>query len=83
VKLASLIVGIVLMIISGIAFVVCLLLPAMTSNRVSFEEAMLGLIPSAVVILLALVLTVVAAIFFSKGRRLGSRPSKMKGIETI
>ena len=68
-KLASLIVGIVLMVISGIAFVVCLLLPAMTSNRVSFEEAMLGLIPSAVVFLLAFVLTVVAAIFFFKGKK--------------
>lgn len=68
VKLASLIIGIVLMVFSGIGFVVCLLLPAMTSNRVSFEESMLGLIPSVVVFLLALVLTTVAAIFFFKGK---------------
>lgn len=42
-KLASLIVGILLMVLAGIAFIVCLLLPAMTNNRVSFEESMLGL----------------------------------------
>jgi uncharacterized membrane protein len=68
-KLASLMIGIVLMVLSGIAFVVCLLLPAMTSNRVSFEEAMLGLIPSVAVFLLAFVLTVIAAIFWFKGKR--------------
>jgi uncharacterized membrane protein len=68
VKLASLIIGIVLMVFSGIAFVACLLLPAMTSNRVSFEEAMLGLIPSVVVFLMAFVLTVVSTIFFFKAK---------------
>jgi len=40
-KIASLIIGILLMILAGIGFVVCLALPAMTSNRVSFEESML------------------------------------------
>lgn len=68
-KLASLIIGILLMILSGIAFIVCLLLPAMTDNRVSFEESMLGLIPSVVVFVLAFVLTVVSAIFFFKGKK--------------
>lgn len=68
-KLASLIIGIVLMVLSGVALVVCLLLPAMTSNRVSFEESMLGLIPSVVVFLLAFVLTAVSAIFFFRARK--------------
>ena len=68
-KLASLIIGILLMVVAGIAFIVCLLLPAMTNNRVSFEESMLGLIPSVVVFFLAFVLTVVSAIFFFKGKR--------------
>ena len=45
-KIASLVIGIVLMILAGISFVVCLALPAMTNNRVSFEESLLGLIPS-------------------------------------
>ncbi len=69
-KIASLIVGILLMILSGIVFIVCLLLPSMTNNRVNFEEALLGLIPSAIVFFLAFVLTVVAAIFFFRGRKL-------------
>lgn len=68
-KLASLIIGILLMILSGIAFIVCLLLPAMTNNRVSFDESMLGLIPSVVVFVLAFVLTVVSAIFSFKGKK--------------
>lgn len=68
-KLASLIIGILLMVVAGIAFIVCLLLPAMTNNRVSFEESMLGLIPSVVVFLLAFVWTVVSAIFFFKGKK--------------
>jgi len=68
-KIASLIVGILLMILSGIVFIVCLLLPSMTNNRVNFEEALLGLIPSAIVFFLAFVLTVVSAIFFFRGRK--------------
>jgi uncharacterized membrane protein len=68
-KVASLIVGILLMVLAGITFVVCLLLPAMTDNRVSFEESMLGLIPAAIVFFLALVLSVVSAIFFFKGKK--------------
>jgi uncharacterized membrane protein len=68
-KLASLIVGILLMVLAGITFVVCLLLPAMTDKRVSFEESMLGLIPAAIVFFLALVLTVVSAIFFFKAKK--------------
>lgn len=68
-KLASLIVGILLMVLAGITFVVCLLLPAMTDNRVSFDESMLGLIPAAIVFFLALVLTVVSAIFVLKAKK--------------
>jgi uncharacterized membrane protein len=73
-KIASLVIGIVLMILAGIAFVVCLALPAMTDNRVSFEESILGLIPSAIVFFLAFVLTVVSAIFVFKGRKSGRTP---------
>lgn len=68
-KIASLIIGILGMILAGIAFIVCLLLPSLTNNHVSFEESMLGLIPAAIVFFLALVLTVVAAIFVLKARK--------------
>jgi uncharacterized membrane protein len=69
VKIASLVIGIVLMLLAGITFVVCLALPAMTDNRVSFDESILGLIPSAIVFVLAFLLTVVSAIFVFKGKK--------------
>lgn len=68
-KTAGLVIGILLMILSGIGFVVCLALPAMTDNRVSFDEAILGLIPAAIVFFLAFLLTVVSAIFVFKARK--------------
>lgn len=68
-KTAGLIIGGLLMVLAGIAFIVCLLLPSMTNNRVNFEEALLGLIPAAIVFFLALVMTVISAIFFFKGRK--------------
>ena len=68
-KTAGLVIGILLMILSGIGFIVCLALPSMTSNRVSFDEAILGLIPAAIVFFLAFVLTVISAIFVFKARK--------------
>lgn len=68
-KIASLIIGILLMVLAGIAFIVCLLLPAMTNNRVNFQEAMLGLIPAVIVFFLALVITIVSAVFVLKAKK--------------
>jgi len=68
-KIAGLIIGILLMILTGIAFIVCLLLPSMTNNRVNFEEALLGLIPAALIFFLALVLTIVSAVFVLKAKK--------------
>ena len=68
-KIASLIIGILLMVLAGIAFLVCLALPSMTNNRVNFQEAMLGLIPAAIVFFLALVLTIVSVIFVLKAKK--------------
>ena len=68
-KIAGLVIGILLMGLAGIGFVVCLALPSMTNNRVSFEEAILGLIPSAIVFFLAFLLTVISAVFFFRGRK--------------
>ncbi len=72
-KTASLIIGILLMVLAGIAFIVCLLLPSMTNNRVNFEEALLGLIPAAIVFFLALVLTIVSAIFVFKAKKIAAQ----------
>ena len=71
-KIAGLIVGILLMVLAGIAFIVCLALPSMTNNRVNFEEALLGLIPAAVIFFLAFVLTVISAIFFFKAKKIAA-----------
>lgn len=69
-KIASLIVGILLMILSGIGFVVFLLLPAMTNNRVNFQEAMLGLIPAAIIFVLSLGLSIISLILVLKARKM-------------
>ena len=45
-KIAALIIGILLMVLAGIGGIVCLLLPSMTNNRISLDEAALGLIPA-------------------------------------
>lgn len=71
-KIAGLIIGILLMALAVIAFIVCLLLPSMTNNRINFEEAMLGLIPAAIVFFPALILTMVSAIFFFKAKKTAS-----------
>jgi len=68
-KIAALIIGILGMILGGIGFIVCLALPSMTSGRVSFEEAMLGLIPAAIVFFFAFVITIIGAIFVIKARK--------------
>ncbi len=68
-KIASLIVGILLMVLAGIGGIVCLLLPSMTNNRVSFDEALLGLIPAVIVLFLGFIITIVSAIFMIKARK--------------
>ncbi|HZH30083.1 MAG TPA: hypothetical protein VEY11_04925 [Pyrinomonadaceae bacterium] len=67
-KTRSLEVGITLMLLSGVVILICLLLPSMNSH-VSFEEAMMVLIPTAGLFLLASLLTCVSAI---KGRKSAS-----------
>ena len=68
-KKAILIIGILLMILAGIGGIVSLLLPSLTNNRVSFDEAILGLIPAVLIFLFGLIVTVVAAILVMKSRK--------------
>ena len=68
-KIAGLVIGILLMILSFIVFVVCLALPSMTNNRVNFEESLIGLIPSAIIGFLAFILTVISAIMFFRSKK--------------
>lgn len=68
-KIAGLVIGIGLMVISGIVFVVCLALPSITSNKVNFEESLVGLIPSLFFLFIGFVITAIAAIFVLKGKK--------------
>jgi hypothetical protein len=74
-KIAGLVTGILLMILSGIVLLVCLALPSATNNRVNFEEALLGVIPSALVFILALVVTAVSAVLLIKERKNNAAPA--------
>ncbi len=59
-KIASLIVGIIFMVLSGIGVVICLILPGVSRN-VSIQESMLVAIPLAGLFFVAFVGTIVAA----------------------
>lgn len=67
-KIASLIIGIVFMVLSGIGIVICLILPGMTRN-VSVQESMMVAIPLAGLFFVALVGTIIAAIFVLKAKK--------------
>lgn len=68
-KIASLITGIALMMLSGIGIVICLVLVSTTNGRVSLEESLLVAIPLAVLFFIALVLTIISAVFFFKVKK--------------
>lgn len=52
----TLIAGILLTLFGGLVFIISLLLPSMTSNRVNFEEALIGIIAGVVLVFFGLVL---------------------------
>lgn len=48
--------GILITLFGGLVFIISLLLPTMTDNRVNFEEALIGIIAGVVVVFFGLVL---------------------------
>jgi ABC-type antimicrobial peptide transport system permease subunit len=68
-KIAGLMIGILGMLLSFIVFVVCLLLPSMTHNRINFKEAMVGLIPSAIIGFLAFIVTAISAVMILMAKK--------------
>jgi hypothetical protein len=60
--------GLALMVISSLALFVCLALPSMTNNRVSWEEALGGIIPSAVLFIVALLVTIINGLWLVKAK---------------
>lgn len=68
-KIASVVIGILLMVLAGIGGIVCLMLPSLTNNRVSFDEAMLGLIPAILVFLFGLLVAGIGGVLVLKARK--------------
>ena len=65
-KIAGLIIGVLLIVLACIGGLICLLLPSMTNNRISFDEALLGLIPAVIVFFLGFLITVVSGVLLLK-----------------
>jgi hypothetical protein len=62
VGLVVLIIGILGILVGGGTLLVSVLLPSLTSGRTSWDEAMLGIIPGALVLLLSLAIAVAGLI---------------------
>lgn len=64
-----LILGIVGILLGGGVLAVSLLLPSLTSGRTSWEEAMLGIIPGALVLVVSFLLALAGVIVIVVGRK--------------
>jgi len=67
-KIAGLIIAIVLMLLSGLGFLICLILPGLNSH-VSVQEAMLVAIPLAILCFVSFLGVVFTAILLVRGRK--------------
>ena len=74
VGLVALILGLVGVLLGGGVLLVSLLLPALTDGRTSWDEALLGIIPGALVLLFSLVVSVVGLVLMIVARKGKSRP---------
>ena len=72
VGLVVLILGIGGVLLGGAVLLVSLLLPALTDGRTSWDEAMLGIIPGALLLLFSLVVAIAGAVVLIVKR--GKRP---------
>jgi hypothetical protein len=65
----ALILGIVGIVLGGGVFLVSVLLPPLTNGRTSWEEAMFGIIPGALILMGSFVLALVGAILLIMKRK--------------
>ncbi|MGH9968140.1 MAG: hypothetical protein ACREBG_09965 [Pyrinomonadaceae bacterium] len=65
----ALILGIIGMLLGGAIFLISVLLPSLTDGRTSWEEAMLGIIPGALILMGSFVLAVVGLILILVRRK--------------
>ena len=62
--------GILVTLLGAIVFIVCLLLPSMTNNRVNFEEALIGIIAGVVVVFFGIILDGVGLFLIFKKKKI-------------
>ena len=66
--------GILGMVLSGIGFIVSMMLPALTENHVSQDEALIGIIPSVLIFVISIVIAVVGLILVLTARKPAAQP---------
>jgi uncharacterized membrane protein len=65
----ALILGIIGIVLGGGVFLVSVLLPPLTNGRTSWEEAMLGIIPGALILMFSFVVAMVGVILLIMKRK--------------
>lgn len=61
--------GVLGILLGGAVLLVSLLLPALTNGRTSWEEALLGIIPGAIVLVLGFLITLAGVVVVLVGRK--------------
>jgi hypothetical protein len=65
----ALIVGVIGIVLGGGVFLVSVLLPPLTNGRTSWEEAMLGIIPGALILMVSFVVAIVGVVLLIMKRK--------------
>jgi hypothetical protein len=65
----ALILGIVGIVLGGGVFLVSVLLPPLTNGRTSWEEAMFGIIPGALILMVSFVIAIVGVVLLIMKRK--------------
>lgn len=65
----TLVAGILITLLGGLIFIVSLLLPSMTNNRVNFDEALIGIIAGVVVVFFGIVVDGVGLFLIFKKKK--------------
>ena len=72
--LVALIAGLVGVLLGGGVLLISLLLPTLTDGRTSWDEALLGIIPGALVLIFSFIVAAVGLVVMIVGRRGKARP---------
>jgi hypothetical protein len=64
-----LVLGVLGLLLGGLVMIISLLLPTLTDGRTSMDEAILGVIPGAIVLFLSVFVTIIGLIIVLKQRK--------------